>query len=63
MNNYFFRPFQALPQQIPGGLRGAIFEDENGDFNIYINQDLCVHCYSCIEVCPFGAIKEVEING
>ena len=41
MNNYFFRPFQALPQQIPGGLRGAIFEDENGDFNIYINQDLC----------------------
>lgn len=41
MNNYYFRPFQALPQQIPGGLRGAIFEDENGDFNIYINQDLC----------------------
>ena len=29
----------------------------------HINQELCVHCYSCMEVCPFGAIKEVDING
>lgn len=41
MNNFYFRPLQALPYQIPGGFRGAIFEDENGDYNIYINEDLC----------------------
>lgn len=28
-----------------------------------IDQDKCVKCYTCIEVCPFDAIKEVEIHG
>lgn len=41
MNNFFFRPLQAPPYRIPGSFRGAILEDENGDFNIYINNDLC----------------------
>ena len=28
-----------------------------------IDTDKCVKCYTCIEACPFDAIKEVEIDG
>ena len=28
-----------------------------------INQDKCVKCYTCIELCAFGAIEEVTIDG
>lgn len=35
MNELFFR---EVP--MPGGCRGFVVEDEEGDFNIYINKDL-----------------------
>lgn len=41
MNNFYYRSLQSLPYQIPGAFRGVILEDSNGDFNIYINTDLC----------------------
>lgn len=28
-----------------------------------IDQEKCVKCYTCIEACPFDAIREVEIDG
>ncbi len=28
-----------------------------------IDPEKCVKCYTCIEACPFDAIREVEING
>lgn len=29
----------------------------------HIDAEKCVKCYTCIEACPFDAIREVEIDG
>ncbi len=42
----------AMPNAITGVVRSPFS----------IDPEKCVKCYTCIEACPFDAIKEVELD-
>ncbi|WP_457567087.1 4Fe-4S dicluster domain-containing protein [Desulfurobacterium sp.] len=35
-------------------ISGAIWQDKNGV--VHLDEDVCVGCWSCVLVCPFGAV-------
>ncbi len=39
-------------------IAGALSRDENG--MVVIDQNKCVGCYTCVLVCPFGAVMPAE---
>lgn len=39
-------------------ISGALSKDENGV--VHIDKDKCVHCFTCVLVCPYGAIVPTD---
>ena len=46
------------PLCVKGCITGALSRDENGV--ITIDKEHCIHCYTCILSCPYGAIVPSE---
>lgn len=42
------------PLCVKACITGALSKDENGV--VHIDKDKCVHCFTCVLSCPFGAI-------
>lgn len=39
-------------------ISGALSKDENGV--VHIDKEKCVHCFTCVLVCPYGAIVPTD---
>lgn len=46
------------PLCIKGCIAGALGRDENG--TVTIDKDKCVGCFTCVTLCPYGAIMPAE---
>lgn len=44
------------------GCVAIVLGSNNGKRSPHIDRDLCVGCQVCIQVCPFGYIRPVEVN-